>query len=284
MVMNNQKQLELRVLSGLHIGAVLPLVADEITIGCNDNCDIVLLDVGVLPQHYTLTIKDGQWMHDENPVPLKKSIQIGGATLGIFESDDSSWETDAIEQDNLPSDNSVPPVKKKHYWLIGAGFAIIVLILSITYVLDDMDAEASTRLKEETSQLAEDKSPKVLKFEATKILSERDLASYVDVLVEDNKIIFSGELTDTEMTRFDAAVLNLKRRVGPAIQIESDIKKIDLFLPFEIIEIVKGSVSSIKLANGIRVYEGETVNDVQLVAIERGKLIFSGKRTFEITW
>lgn len=53
--------LELRILSGLHRGAALPLDEDTIVIGSDESSSVVLLDPGIAPAHASLRKTSGGW-------------------------------------------------------------------------------------------------------------------------------------------------------------------------------------------------------------------------------
>lgn len=54
-------QLELRVLTGLHQGAALLLIDEEIVLGSAPACDVVLLDDGIAPRHLQIVLRDAGW-------------------------------------------------------------------------------------------------------------------------------------------------------------------------------------------------------------------------------
>lgn len=56
--MLDNAHLEIRVMSGLHQGAAVPLCGNSIVIGSDQSCDIVLLDDSVLEEHLTI-VYDG---------------------------------------------------------------------------------------------------------------------------------------------------------------------------------------------------------------------------------
>ncbi|MGW8393189.1 FHA domain-containing protein [Pseudoduganella sp. HUAS MS19] len=60
--MGEQSGLELRILSGLHRGASLPLGAEHYVIGASDDADVVLLDPGVAGRHATLRHDGERWL------------------------------------------------------------------------------------------------------------------------------------------------------------------------------------------------------------------------------
>jgi len=53
---------ELRILSGLHRGATLPLDDQPLTIGCSESADVVLVDPGVAELHATLSRSGSGWL------------------------------------------------------------------------------------------------------------------------------------------------------------------------------------------------------------------------------
>ncbi len=93
-------RLELRVVQGIHAGAVLPLAGDSIRIGSDENCDVVLLDSGVLPFHLNLISNDKRWCLETEGYEVipGKAIQVGTAAIAIFEVTDP-WL--ALEQMGL---------------------------------------------------------------------------------------------------------------------------------------------------------------------------------------
>ncbi|KQZ44745.1 FHA domain-containing protein [Duganella sp. Root1480D1] len=60
--MGEQSGLELRILSGLHRGASLPLGGERYVIGASDDADVVLLDPGVAGRHATLRHDGDRWL------------------------------------------------------------------------------------------------------------------------------------------------------------------------------------------------------------------------------
>ena len=52
---------ELRILSGLHRGATLPLDDRPHVLGASDDADVVLVDPGIEPQHATLVLSETGW-------------------------------------------------------------------------------------------------------------------------------------------------------------------------------------------------------------------------------
>ena len=53
---------ELRILSGLHRGATLPLDENSLVIGGSEDADVVLVDPGIEEKHATLALTEGGWL------------------------------------------------------------------------------------------------------------------------------------------------------------------------------------------------------------------------------
>ncbi|MBB3121945.1 FHA domain-containing protein [Pseudoduganella violacea] len=60
--MSEQAGLELRILSGLHRGASLPLGEQHYVIGASDDADVVLLDPGMVERHAALHLTAAGWL------------------------------------------------------------------------------------------------------------------------------------------------------------------------------------------------------------------------------
>lgn len=53
---------ELRILSGLHRGATLPLDERDLVLGASEDADVVLVDPGIEEKHATLSLTDSGWL------------------------------------------------------------------------------------------------------------------------------------------------------------------------------------------------------------------------------
>lgn len=100
--------LELRVHSGLHQGACQPLAQGDYVLGSGHDCDFILTDADVQPQHARLTVGTGGaisllWLTDEEPAATDQPLTLGHLTaLGslVFSVADASspWPQDAAVQ------------------------------------------------------------------------------------------------------------------------------------------------------------------------------------------
>lgn len=103
---------ELRILSGLHRGATLPLDDHPHVLGASDDADVVLVDPGVETNHATLSLTDSGWLLtalDGNilPADTNQSQAVLDLTPGDFARLGTIWLT-VVEQDS-PWEN--PPAE-----------------------------------------------------------------------------------------------------------------------------------------------------------------------------
>lgn len=101
-------QLELRVLTGLHQGAALLLIDDEVVLGSAPQCDVVLLDEGIAPRHLHILLREGGWAW--------KTHGEGGQLGDVYAPDASPDGTPALL-------NRGSRLRVANVWLMLAGVA-----------------------------------------------------------------------------------------------------------------------------------------------------------------
>lgn len=79
--MNQPGRLELRVLSGPHVGAALELGPGRYVVGRGDNCDLVLADDSVAERHLALVIRAGSGPLAVTVRPLEGRVFLDGGPL-----------------------------------------------------------------------------------------------------------------------------------------------------------------------------------------------------------
>ncbi|RZI42204.1 hypothetical protein EGT07_13345 [Herbaspirillum sp. HC18] len=115
---------ELRVLSGLHRGATLPLDGRPHVIGASEDADVVLVDPGIAEKHATLTLADSGWQlsalggtlrtADTNRPETSIDLPIGGfARAGdvwlTVVDEDTAWENPPPEPVDPPAEIAMDP-------------------------------------------------------------------------------------------------------------------------------------------------------------------------------
>lgn len=113
--------LELRILSGLHRGATLPLIDEELAIGSGDDSDVVLVDPGICDRHAVLSATGDAWVLTAEKGELRAAdtnstqaildlsvgdfARIGKVWITIVESG-SPWQDPPAEPLEIPFDAS----------------------------------------------------------------------------------------------------------------------------------------------------------------------------------
>lgn len=114
--------LELRILSGLHRGATLPLIDAQLTIGSGDDSDVVLVDPGICDRHAELCATGDTWIltaaegelraADTNVAQTVLDISVGdfariGKVWVTIVDGDSPWQDPPAEPIETPFEASI---------------------------------------------------------------------------------------------------------------------------------------------------------------------------------
>ena len=140
---------ELRVLSGLHEGAALPLFGERWSIGAHQNADLELYDPGVEVRHAHLHCRDGRWtvqaqeglLQDKGGTARAQiadlapgtAFSIGGIQLCVANTQ-SGWVQEpapvpGVQREALPGLQGTRPAGGKRKWLVALP-GVLVLILT----------------------------------------------------------------------------------------------------------------------------------------------------------
>jgi type III secretion system YscD/HrpQ family protein len=159
----------LQIFSGMHRGAMVVLHPGEYMLGCSEECDIVLEDDGIEPEHMVLTCspdghfsiaaKTGDFLIDGNPcegdetgLDIHKIVTIGQIHWAVLRQGDD-WQPDDLPnlaaadastpeagKDDAPDDKESGKRKKKkevlkQWWPLGAMGGVGLLFYCATYAL-----------------------------------------------------------------------------------------------------------------------------------------------------
>lgn len=292
-------ELELRVLAGLHAGAALPIGLEDVLLGSDETCDVILLDPEVLPRHLRLRADAGRWLAEPEaaapvrdrhgaalaagaPVPLDQPIQLGQTWIVLCAAS-APWEEDAVPAAPPAAADAVAsaaPAAPPQRWRWALGLlSAFGLLLALTLLLWPDPAPpapppAATAPAEADS----------IEREAVRVLRAHGLAAVVGMVYETGHLTLEAQLDDDETRRFHSAVAMLRSYFGKTVKIDIKLSTLNRSLPFAVSEIVTGPAAHIRLADGTILYPGETAGGYRLLAIRPGKLLFSGKREIELPW
>jgi len=298
------EQLELRILSGLHAGAALPIGQEPVQLGSAEDCDVILLDPDILPHHLLLRREGTAWLaepaagaplHDRRgaavpggaPLQPAHPLRAGRVWLVLCAAS-APWQADELP-DALPTPDKAPPAgdapapRRRRLWpLLLAGVPLLLVAFALACLAKpDRPAPPAPALPALAPGPAD---AETVGGEAARILRERGLQRVVEIVYETGHVALAGDLDDDEARRLDSAVAALHRRFGNTLVVDVKTTTLSRRLPFQVREVVTGVAPHITLADGTRVYEGGTVGGYRLRAILPGRLQFDGKRQLELPW
>lgn len=297
---NVHEGLELRVTAGLHAGAALPLDWEPISIGSDEQCDVVLLDAGILPRHLRLICSEaGEWRTEPDGARVEIGTPIAiGVSCIVVAPRSAPWAPAAgrAEPDVHLASGLVPPSARtsRHRGLVWLALASILAVIGVIGVIvtwslvgrDDMQRAVQQPAISSITlpQAAKPSDANEIRRRAARELTDRGLAELVVLEASPGRIHMEAELDDAEVDRFDRALRALKEQFGDEVEIDSRVSPISHTLPFTIQSVVRGAASHVTLKDGQRVFEGSTVGGWRLEEIQPLKLIFVRKRRMEIPW
>jgi type III secretion protein D len=349
---------ELRILSGLHRGATLPLDERSHVIGASDDADVVIVDPEIEGRHASLSLTSSGWKLAgmDGSVRNAQSNQAQAAidlAPGEFARVGNVWIT-VVEQNarwsnpppepaeelfdaSAPEDEPVPlqqsaaglqsPVTKssdEHPGGSGANLkkrsSMVLVSLGLIVVASAAGAYAlrssnspirtstqlstmrtaltsriSTRPADPTIAKAFDKlneggtaqrqlTPEELRKAFRKRLADADLLKRFDLMLQDEQWTLQASLDDEETARFEHILASFIKTHGITFPVRALVGSGEAMLPFKIRQVVSGRDASVVTQSGERLYIGDELHGVRLVAIRGSRLTFAGKRKIEVIW
>jgi len=317
--MDGQAGLELRILSGLHRGASLPLGGERYVIGASDDADVVLLDPGVAQRHATLRHDGEHWLlaalegsvHspaseaalEEHALAPGQSLRLGAVWVGVSAAGAPWIEAPAqtfaaaassgpAARDSGPDAIAAPPAVKPRQ---RRRRAFLVPALAGTLLAGVASLALSARPDPATAPIApaapaapvatpEPPSPAALGQAFRKRLADVDLLRRFDLQLEEGSWRMKGALDEEETLRFRRILAEFVKTNHIDFPIDVQLGGADSLLPFQIQQLVTGSQASIVTSDGQRLYPGDEYKGVRLTAIEGNRITFAGREPIEVRW
>ncbi|WP_251977506.1 FHA domain-containing protein [Salinicola avicenniae] len=308
---------ELRVMSGLHRGATLPLIGDQWMVGAAEEADLVLFDPGIAPRHLRIRLGD-QWQleclegalrdgdghaHARLDAPaLNTPFAIAGIWLCIT-SADVAWPSDAAmdeaerrlqaSADRQRAASAAPaPARPRRRGRPSWGkrlttAAVIVTVATTTWgFVNQLPGEPPDTVSVTPSSPAEPAlSVADARRRLTRMLEARELDRYVDVAPSAERIVLTGEIPQGQRAVVERMLDRFRQRYHSALAVENRVETYDNTLPFEIRQIVGGKYAQVVLADGRRLYPGDQVQGLTLTSISADNVSFRGEnRRYEVKW
>ena len=294
---------ELRVLSGLHQGAALPLFGECWSIGASEEADLGLYDPGVhvrhaqlqrTGEHWSLQAQEGLLQDDagatlayiSNLVPGAE-FSLGGIRLCVAHTE-SSWPQAPSHSPFEPGDTltgKVPETSKKAAKKpIAGALAALVLVLAGSFFLsrdEDVHLEVPVPVVNEKRVLltAIDVHRQLLSM-----LSDRELSAHVILESTNHQVTLRGDVQVEQLALVSRMLKRFQLQFDTSITIHNKVQLISRELPFKIVQIIGGPKAHVVLGDGRRLFFGDEVDGVRLTVIENNRLLFEGRQRYEVSW
>ncbi|TLV11645.1 EscD/YscD/HrpQ family type III secretion system inner membrane ring protein [Klebsiella indica] len=306
---------ELRVLTGLHRGAALPLSGQQWCIGAAQDADLALYDPGVKDRHCQLskteqgwqalalegTLNDNEGQHCEaldlqpgTPFALGHIwLCIVSASMPWPGEQEADVEHVEAEEKALPTPAIGEPLEVAPSVVMGKrrlpGWAkVLYLLLGLlltmmlgSWLLQDSIASPSAPLPPEKPRLASEANARQV---IASMLSDRGLGKSVTLSVGNNSLTLSGKLDNDDSQRLDRMLRTFYQRFNVTLQIHNRTSTVSNRLPFNIVQISTGPRANIVTADGQRIFIGDEVDRLRLVAINHDSIEFAGRENIKVKW
>lgn len=290
---------ELRVLSGLHLGAALPLFGDSWLIGQAEEADLLLSDAGVAASHCRLQRAEAGWQllsladGSTTAVIAGEAFAVGDAWLCVAEAE-TPWAAfippapqptaEPQPEQAAPSQPAAAPARKGGFprWISALSFSLLLLLTFtvVSWILQPTVAQTGVTSsgRQHLDNISEIRAPLLT------MLRERDLASAVSVVAGDKKVVLKGKLNKEQMQVFSRMLARFNADYMTALPLDNQVTPLKLELPFRIVQITTGKRANIVTEEGQRLFIGDQIDDLRLVAITDNRIEFSGRDNIKVSW
>ena len=287
---------ELRVLSGLHEGAALPLFGECWSIGADQDADLELYDPGVAARHarlhgmagrWTVQAQEGLLQDDTGTVRAQiadlapgRAFAIGGIRLCVADTQ-SAWldkPADAVAQPGAPI-----PAGSKSKWLAPGILVLVPILMALAWqpmgsvpALAPQPSPASNKRQLETAAQVHQ--------QLLKMLIERDLGNTVRLQVAADRITLGGDVGQDSLALVTRMLERFEVQFETPVTIVNQVQQTSTVLPFRIVQIIGGPKAHVVLADGRRLFFGDEVQGLRLTAIDNRRVLFEGRQRHEVNW
>ncbi|MBD1554523.1 FHA domain-containing protein [Pseudomonas typographi] len=312
---------ELRVLTGLHQGAALPLVGEQWLIGSHDELDLALHDPGVEQRHcrlrrdgerWTLNAEDGAVLDDEGhalaTLQPGSPFVLGSVWLAVAAAD-TAWPTLPVPAPGAAAQGAGDPPTQpsaghsaarrrpslfNRVTLITVG--ILVGVVGSAWSLSHSDAPSEAALVGTgVDSAAGQSAPPAAGDHRTRLsaeqaqlrlktmLSDRLLN---DVTVEQTAkgLVLRGNLQEEARPVYQRMLERFEGSYQIPVALVDEVSAGGSALPFVIVQIMSGPQAHLVTADGKRLYVGDELAGLRLTRIDDGRVEFEGERHYEVRW
>lgn len=286
---------ELRVLSGLHCGAALPLSGDRWQIGASPLADLLLSDESMAGCERWLHRQAESWRltetedaSDGQTITAEEPFVLAGVWLCVAQASTPWHEAAALPASAFAPASAAAPdesaVRRSGTprWMRGVMFGLLLLFsfTVVSWILQPSVAQPSAGESSRPAwSTAED-----LRAPLQIMLRERDLANCVKINRQGEQLLLSGTLSKAQITVFNRMMTRFYARYSASAPVKSAIRPLEKKLPFRIVQIATGSRANIVTDEGDRLFIGDQIGELKLVAITDDRIEFSGRDPITVKW
>jgi type III secretion protein D len=298
--------MELRILSGLHRGAVMELDEDAgaINVGASpgDEAAVLLADVGIATRHCRLIPGRSGWTLEpvQGKVVDAQGRELAGGSavsrgqiyrlsevwIGFFEPEDP-WQ-EATTSPSAARTVRYPRIKVP---LIATG--VLVIAASTTWFVfaaqgnvDPKTSKVRTLPAVASSPVdgspATTSSPVKLADDFARALGERELRDRLDLQLSPDQWEIRGSLDNDERQRFERFLVHFTETRRPSFPIKVSLVTPAELLPFTVVEAITGKSAGVVTSAGDRLQVGDALQGWKLVAVDTSKIVFQGRQRVEV--
>ncbi|KDD66123.1 type III secretion protein D [Pseudomonas sp. BT76 TE3572] len=308
---------ELRVLSGLHQGAALPLIGEQWLIGADAAQDLALFDPGMASLHcrlqrvgddWTLSAEDGVvcdeqgHAHPVTVLTLNRNFTLGSVWLCLAAAEDAwpavpaptaaNTQTDTPAQ---PSSGTLPREKiairsRVFNRVSGVIMGLLIGIVGSAWTLTRTPSSTlePVAISDATKTVFSGKRISLVDAEDARrqlstMLSERMLND-ISVQQTPEGMTISGNLKAESLEVYQRMLQRFKDRYDSPVPLIDNVATSSTGLPFVIVQIISGPRAHLVTADGHRLYIGDELQGLRLTRIDDQRVEFDGDRHYELRW
>lgn len=282
---------ELRVLSGLHTGAALPLYGDSWLIGQAEDADLLLSDAGIEAQQCRLRLEEQRWLLEQGEsveLTAGEPFVTGGVWLCVAaaESPWAAFTPPQTAEAASPAESAQPQAATRAKggfprWMSALMFSLMLLLTFtvVSWILQPTVAQTQVGQSSRKNLEADEMRAPLLAM-----LRERDLAGAVSVVNASKSVVLRGKLNKEQMQVYTRMLSRFNSEYMTEVPLENQVVPLKLELPFRIVQITTGSRANIVTDDGQRLFIGDEVDELRLVSITNNRIEFNGRDNIKVSW
>ncbi|WP_170930303.1 FHA domain-containing protein [Pseudomonas sp. B35(2017)] len=309
--MKPQMLYELRVLTGLHRGAALPLTGDEWSIGSSNGADLALYDPGIKDRHCLLRLVDDTWSLSRKDGAVTDSeghkvdaidtlepgtpFSLNGVWLSVV-SANTEWPEDeepvadafapeALPLNAEPDDTPRPQAVVQSRPLLGPLLLLGALALFLGALIWGLSAEDPVPPVPVAPARTPLKDAAAVRGVLEDMLKERELQSRISIVEEQGKLLLKGRFEEDDLLQStERMLLRFEQQYRSPLPVQSALPPATDVLPFTVVQISNARLPSVLTSDGRRLFLGDEVAGVRLVDISDHTVVFEGDQRVELSW